>query len=125
MPAPRLLPALLALACSSQFTVNPVAPHPGKGDDTGAPDTGSPDTGSPAGDTSAPVVISHHKCSMPENFGRSMQTLPAMDTAALGQTVHFDVYPYPAGSTVMMPDKLRQDVAKWGKIVKEHNIKPD
>jgi N-acyl-D-amino-acid deacylase len=61
-------------------------------------------------DTGAPVVISHHKCSMPENFGRSMQTLPAMDTAALGQTVHFDVYPYPAGSTVMMPDKLRQDV---------------
>jgi N-acyl-D-amino-acid deacylase len=58
-----------------------------------------------------PVVISHHKCAMPENFGRSTQTLPMIDTAAAGQKVNFDVYPYAAGSTVLMPHRLRQDVA--------------
>jgi len=58
----------------------------------------------------APVVISHHKCSQPENFGRSMQTLPAIDQGGLSQRVDFDVYPYAAGSTVMMPDRLRPDV---------------
>ncbi len=57
-----------------------------------------------------PVVISHHKCSMPENFGRSAQTLPAIDAAAAGQKVDFDVYPYAAGSTVLMPHRLRKDV---------------
>jgi N-acyl-D-amino-acid deacylase len=58
-----------------------------------------------------PVVISHHKCTMPENFGRSIETLPAIDRAALNQRVAFDVYPYVAGSTVLIPDRLRQDVA--------------
>ena len=58
----------------------------------------------------APVVISHHKCTMPENFGRSGETLPAIDRGAMGQRVAFDVYPYVAGSTVLIPDRLRQDV---------------
>jgi N-acyl-D-amino-acid deacylase len=57
-----------------------------------------------------PVVISHHKCSMPENFGRSVETLPLIDQAALGQKVDFDIYPYAAGSTVLMPHRLRKDV---------------
>jgi N-acyl-D-amino-acid deacylase len=57
-----------------------------------------------------PVVISHHKCSMPENFGRSVETLPAIDRGAIGQKVEFDVYPYDAGSTVLMPQRLRADV---------------
>ena len=30
----------------------------------------------------APVVISHHKCAMPENYGRSVETLPRIDAAA-------------------------------------------
>ena len=58
-----------------------------------------------------PVVISHHKCTMPENFGRSVETLPAIDLGAMDQRVAFDVYPYVAGSTVLIPDRLRQDVA--------------
>ena len=58
-----------------------------------------------------PVVISHHKCTMPENFGRSIETLPAIDFGALSQQVAFDVYPYVAGSTVLIPARLRQDVA--------------
>lgn len=57
-----------------------------------------------------PVVISHHKCSMPENFGRSTETLPVIDRGAAGQKVDFDVYPYAAGSTVLMPHRLRGDV---------------
>jgi N-acyl-D-amino-acid deacylase len=61
-------------------------------------------------DTGSPVVISHHKCSMPENFGRSTETLAAIEAAAANQKVEFDVYPYAAGSTVLMPDRLRQDV---------------
>jgi N-acyl-D-amino-acid deacylase len=58
----------------------------------------------------APVVISHHKCAMPENYGRSAETLPRIDAAAQGQKVNFDVYPYHAGSTVLMPERLRPDV---------------
>lgn len=58
----------------------------------------------------APVVISHHKCTMPENFGRSIESLAALDRGAMNQRVAFDVYPYVAGSTVLIPERLRQDV---------------
>ena len=57
-----------------------------------------------------PVWISHHKCSMPENYGRSNQTLSLIDAYNQTQDVYFDMYPYPAGSTVLMPDRLRDDV---------------
>lgn len=57
-----------------------------------------------------PVVISHHKCTFPENFGRSAETLAAIDAASANQAVHFDVYPYHASSTVLMPQRLRPDV---------------
>ena len=57
-----------------------------------------------------PVVISHHKCSMPENFGRSVETLRLIEQHAETQNVDFDVYPYFAGSTVLMPSRLRDDV---------------
>ena len=61
-------------------------------------------------ETGSPVVISHHKCSMPENFGRPAETLPLIDRGAAGQRVDFDIYPYAAGSTVLMPSRLRPDV---------------
>jgi N-acyl-D-amino-acid deacylase len=61
-------------------------------------------------DAGAPIVISHHKCAQPENFGRSAETLPMIEQAARTQTVDFDVYPYVAGSTVLMPDRVRDDV---------------
>src|SRR3546814_3810100 len=44
-------------------------------------------------DTGSAVVISHHKCTMPENFGRSPETLARIDRGASEQTVDFDVYP--------------------------------
>lgn len=57
-----------------------------------------------------PVVISHHKCAMPENYGRSAETLPAIEAGAATQKVAFDVYPYSASSTVLMPERVREDV---------------
>ena len=65
-----------------------------------------------------PVVISHHKCAQPENFGRSTETLALIEKNARTQAVAFDVYPYYAGSTVLMPDKVRPDVTvkiAWSK----------
>ena len=61
-------------------------------------------------ESGAPVVISHHKCAMPENYGRSAQTLPAMDAGAAQQEVSFDVYPYAAASTVLLVGRVRPDV---------------
>ena len=58
----------------------------------------------------APVVISHHKCTMPENFGRSGETLARIEAGARRQRVAFDVYPYSASSTVLLPEKVRPDV---------------
>jgi len=55
------------------------------------------------------VHISHHKCSMPENHGRSTQTLPLLEAYARSQPLAFDMYPYPAGSTVLMPERVRDD----------------
>jgi N-acyl-D-amino-acid deacylase len=57
-----------------------------------------------------PAWISHHKCTMPENYGRSTQTLALIEAAASMQEVMYDVYPYPAGSTVLMPDRVRDDL---------------
>ena len=57
-----------------------------------------------------PVVISHHKCVFPENFGRSEETLSRIEGAAKTQRVDFDVYPYAASSTVLMPERVRPDV---------------
>jgi len=54
----------------------------------------------------APVVISHHKCSGRQNFGRMRETLPKIDDAKKRQKVVFDVYPYVAGSTVLQKTML-------------------
>ena len=51
-----------------------------------------------------PLVISHHKCAGPANWGRTRETLPLIDTLAQGQEIGMDVYPYTAGSTVLRED---------------------
>jgi N-acyl-D-amino-acid deacylase len=58
----------------------------------------------------APVVISHHKCAMPENHGRSRETLPLIERRAATHPVAFDVYPYTAASTSLSARKPRPDV---------------
>ena len=56
----------------------------------------------------AAVVISHHKCSGTSNFGRSRETLAAIEAAAQSQAVALDVYPYTASSTVLMAEYMEE-----------------
>lgn len=51
-----------------------------------------------------PLVISHHKCAGPANWGRTRETLPLIEQLAGGQELSMDVYPYTAGSTVLRED---------------------
>lgn len=51
-----------------------------------------------------PVVVSHHKCSGPANWGRSGETLGFIEEARKSVTMGLDAYPYAAGSTVLDPD---------------------
>ncbi|GAB2890879.1 D-aminoacylase [Paralcaligenes sp. KSB-10] len=52
----------------------------------------------------APLVLSHHKCAGPANWGRTEETLPLIEKLALEQPIGMDVYPYAAGSTVLRED---------------------
>ena len=60
-------------------------------------------------DADVTVVISHHKCAGPANFGRSRETLKRIELAAQTQTVGLDLYPYTASSTVLLPRYLRDE----------------
>ena len=51
-----------------------------------------------------PLVISHHKCAGPAQWGRTRETLPLIDQLAQRQDIAMDVYPYVAGSTVLRED---------------------
>ena len=51
-----------------------------------------------------PLVISHHKCAGPANWGRTTETLPLIEKLAQRQPIAMDVYPYAAGSTVLRED---------------------
>jgi N-acyl-D-amino-acid deacylase len=51
-----------------------------------------------------PLIISHHKCAGPANWGRTQETLPLIDALAERQDIAMDVYPYVAGSTVLRED---------------------
>jgi len=51
-----------------------------------------------------PLIISHHKCAGPANWGRTQETLPFIDKLGERQPIAMDVYPYVAGSTVLRED---------------------
>ncbi len=51
-----------------------------------------------------PLVLSHHKCAGPANWGRTRETLPLIEQLARQQDIGMDVYPYTAGSTVLRED---------------------
>lgn len=55
-----------------------------------------------------PVVVSHHKCSGRQNFGRSRETLALFDRALSRQDVGLDAYPYAASSTVLLDDYMEK-----------------
>ncbi len=48
-----------------------------------------------------PVILSHHKCAGPDNWGRTTETLALIDTASKQQSLHLDCYPYAAGSSTL------------------------
>jgi N-acyl-D-amino-acid deacylase len=56
-----------------------------------------------------PVIVSHHKCAGPANWGRTLETLPRLEAAAKTQSVNLDVYPYTAGSTNLRADLVTGD----------------
>ncbi len=65
---------------------------------------------------SVPVVVSHHKCAGPRNWGRTVQTLAHIDTARTLQPIALDMYPYIAGSTVLrkqMVDGVIDIMVTW------------
>ncbi|MET0497786.1 MAG: D-aminoacylase [Steroidobacteraceae bacterium] len=51
-----------------------------------------------------PLILSHLKCAGVRNWGKAAETLRVIDAARQTQPVHFDCYPYTAGSTVIRPD---------------------
>ena len=55
---------------------------------------------------SVPLVVSHHKCAGPSNWGRTVQTLAHIDAARRAQPIGLDCYPYIAGSTVLRSDMV-------------------
>jgi N-acyl-D-amino-acid deacylase len=62
------------------------------------------EAGDCAFDAGVPLVISHHKCAGPSQWGRTRETLPLVDALAERQPIAMDVYPYVAGSTVLRED---------------------
>ena len=71
----------------------------------------------------AGVVISHHKCAGRANFGRSGETLALIEKTRRSQSVGLDVYPYTAGSTVLMPEmvgKAERVIVTWSEPHPEH-----
>ena len=53
-----------------------------------------------------PLVISHHKCAGPRNWGRTVETLAHIDAARRQQPIGLDCYPYIAGSTVLRKEMV-------------------
>ncbi len=57
-----------------------------------------------------PIVISHHKCAGPRNWGRSVDTLALIEKARSSQHISLDAYPYVAGSTVLEPEMVDPEI---------------
>jgi N-acyl-D-amino-acid deacylase len=57
-----------------------------------------------------PLVVSHHKCAGPANWGRTVETLAHIDAARATQPIGLDAYPYVAGSTVLRADLVSGDI---------------
>lgn len=57
-----------------------------------------------------PLVLSHHKCAGPQNWGRTRDTLSLIDEMRERQDIALDVYPYVAGSTVLRRDMVDGEI---------------
>lgn len=49
------------------------------------------------------VILSHHKAAGRTNFGKTAQSLPLIEKLRKSQRIGFDVYPYIASSTALLP----------------------
>lgn len=64
------------------------------------------------------LIISHHKTAGLNNFGRTKETLPLIKTLGQNQNIHFDVYPYIASSTMVLPHMVTRSekvLITWSK----------
>lgn len=64
------------------------------------------------------VVLSHHKVAGKENHGRSVETLAHIDAQRTRQPLCLDCHPYPATSTMLRADRIRQSsrvILAWSK----------
>jgi N-acyl-D-amino-acid deacylase len=52
------------------------------------------------------TIVSHLKCLGGRNFGRSLDALKKLDLARDSQPVAFDMYPYIAGSTILLEENV-------------------
>lgn len=59
---------------------------------------------------SVSLVISHHKCAGKKNWGRSVDTLALIDKFRTQQNIWLDAYPYTAGSTILDPEYISDDI---------------
>ena len=57
-----------------------------------------------------PLVISHHKCAGPRNWGRSAETLSFLNSELRRHEINLDCYPYTAGSSVLDPELVEDGV---------------
>ena len=70
----------------------------------------------------ASLVISHHKCAGMQNWGRTEDTLKFLDEARKTQPIDIDCYPYTAGSSVLDPDLVDENIkilVTWSKSYPE------
>lgn len=66
------------------------------------------------------VVISHHKASGRNNWGKTRESLAMIEQARRSQRVDLDVYPYTASSTVLMPHfvaRAERTTVTWSKSI--------
>ncbi|WP_269503115.1 N-acyl-D-amino-acid deacylase family protein [Burkholderia sp. IMCC1007] len=64
------------------------------------------------------VVLSHHKVAGKANHGRSVETLAHIDAQRTRQPLCVDCHPYPATSTMLRADRIRQSsrvILAWSK----------
>jgi len=81
------------------------------------------EAGDSAFEAGVPLIISHHKCAGPAQWGRTRETLPLIDALAQRQAIAMDAYPYIAGSTVLredLVDGVIDVMLTWSDTFPEH-----
>ena len=73
------------------------------------------------------VVISHHKCAGRENWGGTRETLALIAEARKTQSLDLDVYPYVAGSSVLLKEVVERSekvIVSWSEPFPEVTGRP-